>query len=118
MNEVQRAKHFDVRKPWYRLIKRQPGQSRARAMVDEWWRQGIVESKDAPKNLGLNGPLHVEVPTDRDQPENDPTFALMASVDNLAKFVSTPEQATPRLPGPPRSKTFPRPRIHYGRGEA
>ncbi len=119
LNDIQRTKHFDTRKSWYRLI--DPGdKTRAQAMVDQWWRLGMIEPVAAPKGLGIDGPIHVEIPTEDDQPQHDPTYALIESVERLNQQQAAARKgiaAAPPQP-PPSSRTFKRPRIHYGRGQA
>jgi L-Lysine epsilon oxidase N-terminal/L-lysine epsilon oxidase C-terminal domain len=114
LNPVQRAKHFNSRRGWYRLVNVQDSQKRAQTMVTEWWRQGIVEPVEPPEALGYGEILHIEIATVPDQPQNDPTYALITDVEHIggagdgALGVAAAEQ--------PR-KVFAPPRIHYGRGD-
>jgi hypothetical protein len=119
LNDIQRAKHFDTRKSWYRLIKASAAK-RAQAMVDQWWRLGVIEPVEAPVGLGIDGPIHVEIPTEDDQPQHDPTYALIESVERLGQqqIALMKGFAAAAAPPPPSSRTFKPPRIHYGRGEA
>jgi hypothetical protein len=93
LSPTQRSKHFDGRKDWYRLIKKHPGQTRPQAMITEWWRLGVVEPIAPPAQAGLGNLLHVEIPTEDDDPKNDPTFALVAEVEQLPTAAMPREQA-------------------------
>jgi hypothetical protein len=119
LNPIQRAKHFDARKDWYRLIQRRSGQTRAQAMVEQWWRLGIVEPVEASAEHGFGGVLHIEIPTADDQPQHDPTLALITSVEQLPGQQPAELERLAAAPPlkPPSSKTFKRPRIHYGPGD-
>lgn len=117
LNPTQRAKHFDTRRPWYRLLNKR-GLTTAQAMINQWWLLGMIEPVQVPKELGLGDTLHVEFSA-ADKPQDDPTLALMRSVEHLRKqqVAQTKGLALPMPPPPPSSRKFKRPRIHYGRGE-
>jgi hypothetical protein len=115
LDPTQRSKHFDGRKAWYRLL---GSTDEAKAMIRRWWLLGIVEPFDAPEGLGIQGSFHVEVaPLDR--PADDPTLALMTSVEHLREQQRTRAQGLEarEAPPPPSSRTFKPPRIHFGRGD-
>jgi hypothetical protein len=115
LDPVQRAKHFDARKSWYRLL---GAGDHAQAMIKQWWRLGVIEPVDVPAGSAVEGPLHVEMPTSDDQAADDPTLTLIAALEHLAV---PPDGSTQRMAEialqPPSSRTFKRPRLHYRRGE-
>jgi hypothetical protein len=118
LDPAQRARHFDSRKPWYRLLDKRGGKNSAQAMIGQWPLLGIVQPFDAPEGMDVEGPLHVEV-APKDKPVDDPTLALMTSVEHLRGQQRARAQgleASP-APPPPSSRTFKPPRIHYGRGD-
>jgi hypothetical protein len=101
---AQRAKHFDWRSRWYRLLNLKPSSGNPRsAMITQWFNLGIVEPVEPPE--GYEGKFHVEMPPLDPHPE-DPTTALIADVEGL----STRAGSTVK-------RTFKPPRIHYRRGE-
>jgi hypothetical protein len=106
-SSAQRTKHFDGRADWYRLLQPGSGYARAQAMIVQWPNLGIVEPVEPPK--GYEGAFHVEVPP-FDLPEDDPTLALVAAVEELSGQAGALEVS-------PTEKTYKPPRIHYRRGE-
>lgn len=106
----QRAKHFDGRADWYRLLWPPPN---SQAMITQWPTLGIVEPVAPPP--GFEGTFHVEM-TPTDPPAEDPTAALLAAVERLAEVgreaeaEAEPEAASAR-------KRFKPPRIHRRRGD-
>lgn len=114
VSAAQRAKHFAGRAFWYRLLAPSSGFRRAQAMIAQWPNLGIIEPAEAPQ--GYAGVFHVEV-SPLDPPEEDPTLALMAAVEQLSGQAAA-LAAAPAASGPaPAGKRFKPPRIHYRRGE-
>jgi len=111
---AQRAKHFDRRADWYRSLKPSSGYARAQAMIVQWPNLGIIEPVEPPQ--GYEGVFHVEV-SPCDSPEDDPTFALVAAVEQLSEPTGAPKTAPVATSCSPTKKRFKRPRIHYRRGE-
>jgi hypothetical protein len=87
-------------------------------MIDQWPLLGIVEAFDALEGMAIEGPLHVEI-APKDKPADDPTLALMTSVEQLGQQQRARAKgfAVPQAPAPPSAKSFKTPRIHYGRGD-
>jgi hypothetical protein len=119
LSPLQRAKHFSARKRWYRLIDVSDGKTRPQAMIEQWWRLGLVEPLKAPEKLGFGDLLHVEIPKDEDQLKDDPTLALIECVEELGveSWALNVEHRTISPSHPRLQKVFKRPRIHYGRGD-
>jgi hypothetical protein len=113
----RRWKHFSSRRSWYRLIKRN-GRTRPHAMVSEWWRQGVVEPRDLTASDGLPARVHVEMPTARDGPEQDPTFALSALADRLDRRDRSLMTASLDGGSELDKRPFEQPRIRYRRDQA
>jgi L-Lysine epsilon oxidase N-terminal/L-lysine epsilon oxidase C-terminal domain len=109
----QRAKHFDGRADWYRLLKPSGGYARAQAMITQWPVLGIVEPVEPPS--GYEGMFHVEI-APQDAPKDDPTVALIAAVEKLAGQPAV-QTSEPSIAPRPVSESFKPPRIHYRRGE-
>jgi hypothetical protein len=115
---AQRQKHLAMRRPWYRLIHQQQGQTRQQAMVSEWWRLGIIEPRDLPAIPGLPSRVHVEIPTKADGPANDPTLALVTAVEAIGSVAPAAEPATLAEAAQSTRRPLPPPRFHYRRHQA
>lgn len=111
VSNVQRTKHFDSRSYWYRLLRPYAGYQRAVAMITQWPNLGVVEPVPGPQ--GYDGVFHVEI-SPLDPPGVDPTFALVAAVEDLPDAAAPP---TALRKASPATKTFKPPRIHYRRGD-
>jgi L-Lysine epsilon oxidase N-terminal/L-lysine epsilon oxidase C-terminal domain len=115
LSPTQRQKHLTLRRPWYRLIHEQPDQSRRDAMLSEWWRLGIVEPRDLPAIPGLPSRVHVEVPTPRDGPADDPTLAMVMAVEDIGNAPPEATADTFEKAADTTHRAFPPPRFHYRR---
>jgi hypothetical protein len=110
VSPTQRAKHFDGRAAWYRLLVPGNGPARAQAMITQWPHLGIIEPVDPPE--GYPAPFHIEISPD-DPPGEDPTLALIAGVEQLPQATA----ASLRTAASTTARTFRPARIHYRRGE-
>jgi hypothetical protein len=109
-SSAQRAKHFNSRADWYRLLSPSSGYGRAQAMIVQWPNLGIIEPSNPPQ--GHEGAFHVEV-SPYDAPEDDPTIALITAVEELSGETIAPIDGASAARGPSLTNKRVKPaRIH------
>jgi hypothetical protein len=114
MSAAQRNKHFNSRAEWYRSLEPSSGYARAQAMIAQWPNLGIVEPVKPAQ--GYTEVFHVEA-APLDPLEDDPTFALIAAIEDLFERSEPLEAKQVATGSSPPEKRFKPARIHYRRGE-
>lgn len=112
---AQRLKHYLFREDWLRDIRGRGYEERIDLMVKEWWRLGVITSREvSPETqaLGLPPRVHVESERPRSTVGSNEKLKLIAAVEALADPHAAPASGA----APPEEAPAP-PRRSYRRGE-